>query len=54
MVGEGIDSFGIGPQQGLASLDHIYILSAFWAFPLLWLAWRNSRPTRAQGTGLHG
>ena len=54
MVGEGIGSFGLGPLQGLVSLDHIYTFSAIWVFPLLWLAWRNSRPARAQGTVPHG
>jgi fucose permease len=54
MVGEGIGSFGLGPLQALLSLDHIYTLSALWAIPLFWLAWRNSRPARAPGAGAHG
>jgi fucose permease len=54
MVGEGIGSFGLGPLQDLLSLDHIYTLSALWAIPLFWLAWRNSRPARAPGAGAHG
>ena len=54
MVGEGIGSFGLGPLQDLLSLDHIYDLSALWAIPLFWLAWRNSRPARTPGTGAHG
>ncbi|MCL5979784.1 MAG: MFS transporter, partial [Gammaproteobacteria bacterium] len=53
MVGEGIGSFGPGPLQDLLSLGHIYTLSALWAIPLFWLAWRNSQPARAQGAGSH-
>lgn len=43
MVGEGIGSTGLGPLQALLSLNHIYLLSALWAIPLVWLAWGNSR-----------
>ncbi|MFA5732321.1 MAG: MFS transporter [Acidithiobacillus sp.] len=53
MVGEGIGSFGLGPLQDLLRLGHIYTLSALWAIPLFWLAWRNSQPPRAQGAGPH-
>jgi len=49
MVGEGIGSFGLGPLQSLLSLGDIYTLSALWAIPLFYLAWRNSRPAHAQG-----
>ena len=44
MVGEGIGSFGLGPLQKIVSLGTIYSWSSVWALPLLWLAWRNSRP----------
>lgn len=53
MVGEGIGSFGLGPLQDLLRLGHIYTLSALWAIPLFWLAWRNSQPARAPGAGPH-
>lgn len=43
MVGEGIGSSGLGPLQSLLPLDQIYRLSALWAIPLLYLAWRNSQ-----------
>jgi MFS family permease len=43
MVGEGIGSAGLGPLQNLLSLNSIYTLSGLWGFPLLFLAWRNSR-----------
>lgn len=43
MVGEGIGSFGLGPLQHVVPLADIYRLSAIWAVPMLWLAWRNSR-----------
>ncbi|MEY2341234.1 sugar MFS transporter [Acidithiobacillus sp. IBUN Pt1247-S3] len=42
MVGEGIGSAGLGPLQALLSLNHIYLFSALWAIPLIWLAWGNS------------
>ena len=42
MVGEGIGSTVLGPLQALLPLNQIYMLSALWAIPLLWLAWRNS------------
>ncbi|MBN6748970.1 MFS transporter, partial [Acidithiobacillus sp. PG05] len=53
MVGEGIGSFGLGPLQDLLRLGPIYTLSALWAIPLVWLAWRNSQPAHAQGTRPH-
>ncbi len=48
MVGEGIGSSGLGPLQNLLSLNEIYTLSTLWTVPLLYFAWRNSRPARAQ------
>jgi len=53
MVGEGLGSFGLGPLQDLLRLGPIYTLSALWAIPLVWLAWRNSQPAHAQGTRPH-
>lgn len=44
MVGEGIGSFGLGPLQNLFSLNGIYTASALWSLPLMFLAWRNTRP----------
>ncbi len=50
MAGEGIGSYAPGPLQGRISLAHIYGLSAFWALPLLGLAFWLSRPgTRQNG-----
>lgn len=48
MIGEGIGSSGLGPLQQWESLGKIYTFSALWAIPLLWLAWRNSRPSVSQ------
>ena len=46
MVGEGLGSSGLGPLQSWLPLDQIYRFSALWAIPLVYFAWRNSRPAR--------
>ncbi|MGD9597842.1 MAG: sugar MFS transporter [Steroidobacteraceae bacterium] len=49
MAGEGVGSWFPGPLQQWFDLTDIYLVSALWGAPLLWLAWRLGRERGGPG-----
>lgn len=50
MLGEGIGSFVLGPLQNWLPLGTLYQLFALLTLPLIYLAWRNTRPAPSHAT----